>query len=887
MIHKTILFFYILALPVFSLVMDAEALEYYWGRHPEHERIVFEFSSLPAEFQVDRTGMEEISLVLPGDIWETEERPSEIDFRGSGLFRNVRISGSSLIIRTTTDAFGYISFTLPAENKIVVDVYRDPLGSRWVPAPRPAVTAPLSRPEQAGPDPQPEPAEPDPVTDLSVEEPEPRPAHQVRTAIQRISPEEAGVALPAEPQVQAAREPVVRPDPSEIEEPPSQEVLHPDLESPEDIDEWYEELLFAAMAHMSGGDYRSAVGIFESVINDPNLPEKYMEEAFYSYAEANFQMLRHDIRGNFQRILLPFERAINYDPDSRRLPTALLNIGYIHLQVGNEPEARGYFNLLRQRYPHHASIPATYFYWGDYYYRHGRFQEAADSFQHVVQEYPEDQLVKPSAVNLARTLSEMDFDSQALDILEYVESRWPRHYIDDPDFLILSGYILYRNNRLDQAKDRFLLYANLIPDGDQVDVSMARIGDIYLLQENRSAAREMYEETVRQYPDEEGGLIASMRLAEEGIYDEPSISDMFNVFDRPFTLRPKQIYTRISEEYPDSPLAPVALIKLAMWELFQGEQQAALEAVDRFHQRYTHKDLWPRAHDLGFEILAELVAEKIKDQDYQEVVEVWEEFAFLNEYPEKLDHQTRLALATAYWNREDLEQALTMARPFLEDPEAGRHSHAALSLILGIHLETADWGAILDLAHQVEEWDLSEDKKLQMDYANALALQNLDRADEALPLWRRLAVETDFPGRQRAFVLYFLAQDAQHRQDLQNVYIFAQEALALFMDQEEKDLTRIRTCLDMLMQATSRTGRAREALGWALEYDNYIDRDDPDWPAFRYRLASMYRLNQDFEQWERVLTELIESHPQDVFSRMARSDLNSHRLLRQADQYRP
>ncbi len=907
MIRNIILNIFISAAVMICAVPAAQAFTYFWGSHPNHERIVFEFPGQLPDFDVNRTGTSELTLFLSEKIPEPETSPPRVDFAGSRLMSNVLVQERSCIIKTKTNAFGYISFALPHENKVVIDIFQDPLGAKWRPEAEIPVTTPPEPPPEPQTDPLPEPPveeEPE-IVDQTV--PDPAPVHQIRASVQRTSPEHSVVIEEAETidqppssriTAKIKRDEVSEPAPEPAPEPREfefedaaltgqEEVMHHDLEETAEFRDEYQEKIFAAMVMFSGGDFRNAANRMAGLIDDPELPDQYLEELLYTYADANFQMLRHDIRNNFYSIVAPFERAINYDPGSERLPNALLNLGYIHLQVGNEPEARGHFNLIRERFPHHASVPSTYFYWGDYYMRQKMFQEAADNFEHIVENYPDDQLVKPAAVNLARAFSELDFHRLALDVLEYVQNRWPRHYIDEPDFLTLGGYILYSNDQLDESRDRFLHYINLVPEGDEVDVSMARIGDIYLLQDKKDAAREMYEETIRKYPDEEGGLIAAMRLAEEGIYDEPSISDMFTVFDQPFTLRPKQIYTRISEEYPDSPLAPVALLKLAIWELFQNNFHESLEAIDRFHERYTHKELWPRALELGFEAFAHLTQDRFKEDDFEGIIDPWEFFEYLNQNPDMLDSESALALATSYWNMDRLNEALSLARPFMKPDRINEYGQAALSLVLGIYLEMRDWEKILELVKAVQDWDLPQDKKMQVDYARALALQNRDRKDEALPIWRKLAVETAFPGEQRAFALFFLAQDAFRNLDYEKVYVFAQESLALFMFQEEKNLPRIITNLDMLIEATSRTGRTREALGWALEYENYIEEDSHEWPAIQYRLARMYRLNHQYENWERVLTELVEAYPDDVFSRMARSDLNTRRLATEAEQYRP
>ena len=92
------------------------------------------------------------------------------------------------------------------------------------------------------------------------------------------------------------------------------------------------------------------------------------------------------------------------------------------------------------------------------------------------------------------------------------------------------------------------------------------------------------------------------------------------------------------------------------------------------------------------------------------------------------------------------------------------------------------------------------------------------------------------------------------------------------------DQPKIKDCLDLLIRATEQSGRKQEALAWALEYNKYVNPDDEQWPAFTYRLANLYKLNSDIENWKKKLNELIKLAPQSIYSEMATSDLKGYEL---------
>jgi len=946
------------------LPKQCAALIYYWGKHPQNERIVFKLDQKKPEFKLERTAKKQLTLFLPPDIWKNELKPTPVDLSFSRLVEKIIISKNGIEIITKHPNFGFITFNLAKEKKIVLDIFYDPLGAKWSPPQKPKKTkrqkkststtktqpkstpktaadsaqahtpktkpGPIKRKIQAKPKP-PEPPEhnasatpvskpitpvpkPTKVTNATVSK---RPSqvkkevpYKLKAKIKRVPPDQAQTIRPRS--AQEVKAPVETEKPSvpkeqaksktqvPVQQIPDTAAAPPDSSkatAPESTTSAttkanqnataqpdYQGILTNIRAAIANGELDAAMETLVPLVNDPRLPEELKEEVLYTHADLLFQINRNNLKENFSQVVEAYERAINYDPKSPRLPSALLNLGYVHLTVGNIPEARAYFNLLRKKYPYDPDIPLTYFYWADFYFRKKDYQKAADEFQYIIQKYPDHRITQQAAVGLAKSLKQLEFFKQALDIVEYIEQRWPRYYIDDPDFLILSGYVAYKNKKYDRAKERFWTYVNLLPDGDKADIALARIGDIYLLKGKKRAAKEIYEKTSQKFPDREGGLIAAMRLAEEGIYDQPSIKDMFSVFDRPYTLRPQKIYTLISNKYPDSPLAPVALIKLAIWELWNKKELQALKTIDNFLSRYGQKKLRSKALDVGVQAFVQLVHRYVLENNYKQILNAWTKYPFLSQNLTKIDPETRLALATAFLNNNQINQAIKLAQPILDKKIVNQNSFTALALLLNIYFKTEDWNKIIELGEKCKDWSLPKKQKQQLNYALALAYENLDQPSKAMPLWRKLAADIDLPAKQRAYALYFLAQNALSQGDLENVYIFAQEALSIFLENKD-DIPKIKSCLDLLIQATERTGRKKEALGWALELATYIKEDDPDWPAFQYRLAGLYKLNGDTASWIKILNELINKKPKSLFSKMAQSDLNSAQLLKEAEQY--
>ena len=178
---------------------------------------------------------------------------------------------------------------------------------------------------------------------------------------------------------------------------------------------------------------------------------------------------------------------------------------------------------------------------------------------------------------------------------------------------------------------------------------LARIGDIYIRLGLKRPAKQIYEKAVKNYPDKEGGLIAKMRLAEEGIYDDPAMHEMVDVFDRPYNLNPQRVYTEIVSQHPDSPLAPIAQLKLAMWYAFNKKYPEALTAAQDLIEHYPDSPLVDKAKILGDSVFVLAVPGMIDEERYGRVIRYWETYDFIGQEGSKVDDKTKVAIATSYW----------------------------------------------------------------------------------------------------------------------------------------------------------------------------------------------------------------------------------------------
>ncbi|WP_272700625.1 tetratricopeptide repeat protein [Desulfovibrio sp. Fe33] len=645
--------------------------------------------------------------------------------------------------------------------------------------------------------------------------------------------------------------------------------------------------LYEAQSLMFNGGLSEALPLYEDILKQAKLPEDVRDESLYAVADIKKQINSGDLANKFDEVAQAYIEAMNANLRSDRVPRALLNLGLLNLQVGNFPEARAYFKILEDKYPDNDNIPSISYYWGEYWYRKGDYQKAADQFQHLIQTYPEHQLAKQAAYYLADSLSRTGYLDQAFQIVDYIDKRWPDYYMENMDFLRLAGGVETQLKKWEQAKNHYFTFYNLNPDADGADVVLARIGDIYLRMNDKDAAKQVYEKAVKDYPDKEGGLISKMRLAEEGIYDDPAMHEMVDVFNRPYNLNPKRVYSEIVSQHPASPLAPIAQLKLAMWYAFNKNYPEALSAAQDLVEKYPDSPLVDKARILGDSVFVLAVPGMLAEERYGRIVRYWETYDFIGKKDSKVDENTKLAIATSYWKVGQPEKALELLKPYLVEKQLEGVSDQALGLAVNIYLDQLAWQDISDLVSMASKhWKLKPEQQRQLEYARAMSLQNLGDGKRAVTLWAELAKDAAVDPAFRAYAMYYMAKDAMERQDLRRVFVYSQEALALLL-QSDGDPEKVKDAVLMSIYATERSGRYEEALKWAREYDKYISVDNPEWASTRFKLARIYRKAGAIDEWKQLLQDIIEKKPDSLQAQLAKAALDTHNLERQASQYAP
>jgi tetratricopeptide (TPR) repeat protein len=640
-----------------------------------------------------------------------------------------------------------------------------------------------------------------------------------------------------------------------------------------------------AQSDMMGGKWDAGTKALEALLHEPNMKGDLREEALYALADGYMQAYKDSMAAHFDKIAGAQQAAMNSNQKSNRVPRALINLGLLNLKVNNLPEAKAYFNIIKRKYSQDQNASLIPFTLGEYYRNKGDLKQAAEQYQSLIQNYPDSRLTKDTAYILAQTLRKLGHFEKAFQIVDYLDKRWPLFYMDNPAFLKLAAEVEEKVGKLDLAKDHYWTFYNLDPHNEYADITLVRIGDIYLRQNKLTAAKEVYQKALHDFPDKEGGLVARMRIAEEGIYDDPTMTEMVSVFGRPKTQRPDETYDYIMAKHPESLLAPLAHIKLGMWNFHTKAYISAMNIASSFLEKYPKSNLIRKANELGFQAFLHALPDLVQEGNYGRILQLYDNAPFVKENHDKIGDEAQMAIAVSAWKRGQGERALKLASRFLGKKQVPKYSEMALDLAMNVFVERKEWKRISDLANRANAaWKLSPRQKAQFENARAMALENQGETEKSLPLWTRIAADPATDPATRAHATYVLAKDAARKQDMHRLFALSQEALGqLLTTGGDKD--KIKDCMLMTITATERSGRFGETLKWSREFDRIIPDSDPDWAPMRLRLAEIYRRGNQLDEWKTLLTDIAKKKPGTVYARMATQALESSALDQRLQNY--
>ncbi len=595
----------------------------------------------------------------------------------------------------------------------------------------------------------------------------------------------------------------------------------------------------------------------------------------------------------FEPIVSATSEAMNFDLRSPRVPEALLRLGLVNVNVGNLVDAGGYIVAMYRRYPDYPGVAQGFTALGKAQLKRRMDAQAEQSFAIVLDKYPESSFLQEASVGLAQALNNQRKYTNAQVILDFISKRWPRYYIEDPTFLFLQGA---NDEALDKpvaALTLYWLYYNLVPGQKDNDDLLLKMGDMYTRLGNKSGAEFLYSYLTRHFAGTHAANMASLRLAEGGIYDSPiNYEAMTQVFARAASGNLPKVYANLAAASRTAPESVLARLKEAMWLYWSKRYTEAMGKAADFIDGYPENANVAQARDIIWLAFQKELANSMAEKNYGRILILWNGFPLVRERYGAIDPRMRYALAQGLLERGETEQALGMLAEFLKSPMDPQYGEATFTEFFNRYLQAGAWAKILDLGKLVATWPLNPQLRNQLDYAMALSAQNLNLNGAALAMWQKLAERQDIPLYQRAYATYFLARDAEQRKDIRNSYTLNRKVIDLFTQlqnerSDKADPQRIKDAILSLMDICEVGNRVPEALEWLARYNAFVPKESPEYPGLRFREARLYRKLGDATRAQALLEDIVRNYADSPFAKAATAELHTFEVSRDLQNYLP
>ncbi len=631
------------------------------------------------------------------------------------------------------------------------------------------------------------------------------------------------------------------------------------------------------------------------LLKDKSIPIEMLERVLYARLMALYDMHRDNLAENSFDVIGAAQELINANANFQEMPQVLEILIDTYLALGREEEAEAYVNRLLEGYPNNDETPTALYLLANFLMEKGEYARASSLLEQVINNYPDGTISQNAALLQTQSLYKQGDVERTKAFIDFMDRRWPRLYLSNPEYLTIRGEVDEISKDYAGAIETYWLMYNLNPMGEMADFALDNLSRLYFLSNDPVAASKVLDTLIQDFPDSVYRPDALMMKAEYGNYPDPStLQEIYSVFEKPNPILPELYYKQLADEYPDSDQGRIAKLKLAAHALYTKDYKLAADLAKDFYAEYiTTKDA-DIAYDILHQAVTPLMDLALEENNYEQTLSLFENYPQVQKSYEPYSAKLRMAMARALINRKQPIEAEEVLDTFLVNKPTNQQelddSIYAYNYMLLNALAKQDWTRVLEVTSKLDGWDLPKDVGLQRLYSTALAAENLNLPARSLPIWQALAPNEEVPLYQRAYAQYFLARDAERRQNLRESYQANLDTLAMFEDLKNlqspyADDERIRESVAALMDITEIAGRYAESMQWLNRYLEFVPQNSPDYAGVQLREARLSKKMGDNMRWQAILEQVRAREPDSVFGKMADSELKAFDIARDINRF--
>jgi TolA-binding protein len=626
-------------------------------------------------------------------------------------------------------------------------------------------------------------------------------------------------------------------------------------------------LLVQGVKSIALGDYRGAVATLESLRTTyPDPPQ--LDPALFLLGEAYYEMDPNNVQAQLLYIRNHLENAVSRFPSSPLAPRAMLVLANAYDKSDYITETVNTLKQLIQDYSEDPYALIGRVRLGDMYLKLGKRQLARAAYESVIAMGADGDLVLSSYAKLGESFFQEGLFSQANEVFREIIDHDEWFYLQYPDILYFLGEGYYHLGRPELAR-AFLYHAlNVSPEHEASDMMMARIGDTYRAENMNQEAMKMYSLTRQRYPGTTGAVISQMRLADygslRGIFQPGNVFIQLEDGSESATL---QMYKEVVESKKDSPLVQLAMFKIGLAYMGQGEYGKAIDVLADLLSQYPKGSLTSDVQDVMAQAVLKRIENLYYEKKYVELMALFGQYEKLLEGEQEAMGDIRHFMAQAglamkmpakavqYWeqNTKDeknkAERLLGLGRAYME---LSRYEDAIRSM----EAYRADFPNTVEAVQTLVE--------------QAKAEVALKRDDKALALLEE-AVKTDPILDKNSSIQGMLGRLYMEKGELEKGVQAMQKALAGITDKE--------AAREEIFLTYSRLGQAYTSLKRNEDAENALDKaltfqPQQPMPETLYLIAGSYKnlgLTDKYRQTLELMQKINDPFWRDVATQELKS----------------
>jgi len=401
---------------------------------------------------------------------------------------------------------------------------------------------------------------------------------------------------------------------------------------------------------------------FDANPSDPCIEAVYFLRAYCSYKQNEFAD-----EVELLETAMYFQDAISYYPESVYAPFGMTGLGNIYRKLNNDPEAKGYFDLVLQKFKGFSGTPGVLFELGMIHVKKKEYRKAISKLEKIVSVYPDVSFIKNARRELGKAYFNSNNFSKTLEQMQWLIKNEPKIVYDSPNLLLYIGNSYYHIGKHKKAREVLSRVYNLYPEAENNHIILTRIADIYVEEGKDDKARDIYKLVTDKFPGTDGFVISSMRLTEYVKKQE----------DR------KSLYMMIINEHPEHPISNLAQLRLAELQYKTEEYEKSIETIDRLLEE-NPKSLKTEAVFLKQKSFEAVFKRLIDNDDYPDIMIKFEkEKATFNRYE---NPNLFFYAGKAYYMGHLYQDAANNLKKALTYYSSGKNRPAELLYLLGISL---------------------------------------------------------------------------------------------------------------------------------------------------------------------------------------------------------